>query len=175
MSSKPTTPNAGRWFACLALACLAVAAHWAVPAAGQKEPAGAAAQPLASEVKAQASQKAGALPALLKARLDAAQKTYGQAMAALGEVKRIGGNVNVLQGKPEEVYTWSVRWLNAQLDMSDQKDKHHAALEEHFKRMKELQTKVGELSPELLPPIETSAAAWYVAEAVVWLAKEKAK
>jgi hypothetical protein len=175
MSSKPITPNAGRWFACLGLACLAVAAHWAMPAAGQKEPAGAAAQPLAGAAKAQVPQKAGALPALLKARLDAAQKAYGQAMAGLGEVKRIGANVNVLQAKPEEVYTWSVRWLNAQLDMSDQKDKHHAALEAHFKRMKELQTKVAQLSPELLPPIETSAAAWYLAEAEVWLAQEKAK
>jgi len=94
-------------------------------------------------------------------------------MEALGQTKRRGA-VLVLLGKPEEVYTWSVRWLNAQRDMSDKKDDHIAALEGHFKRMKELQEKVTDLR-ELLPAVETPAAAWYVAEAELWLAKEKAK
>jgi hypothetical protein len=303
MWTKPTTRNATRWFVCLGLTCLAVAAFSAVPAAGQRERAGAGAQPLASEVKAlqeraalaerqvaikqaavriaearkgvaeanvkiakasiqaadasvsrwkaeakriarlasativdrqvvdeaeaklafakaslaeaegrrllaerevaveearrqlaqaelaeaelrrdqpraklpQAPKKVDAPPTLLKARLDAAQKAQAAAMEALQQTKRTGDLVLPV-GKPEEVYTWSVRWLNAQRDMSDKKDNHIAALEGHFKRMKELQQRVTKLREGgLVSSVEPAAAAWYLAEAELWLAKEKAK
>ena len=124
-----------------------------------------------------APKNAEALQALLKTRLDAAQKTCDVWMDGLGEAKRpVGSGLNIrLLPNPEEVHTWSVRLLNAQRDMSDQKEKQVAALEEHFKRMQTLQKKLAPLAPGLLPQGETLAAAWYVAEAEVWLAREKAK
>jgi hypothetical protein len=121
-----------------------------------------------------APDKAGAPQALLKTRLDAAQQGYDAAANALGEVKRVG-NVNLLVVKPEEICTWSVRLLNAQRDMSDKQDKRIAALEEHVKRMKALENKVTELHPGLVSSIELASARWYLAEAELWLAKEKAR
>lgn len=89
-------------------------------------------------------------------------------------VRRNGNTITNL-GNPEEVYTWSVRLLNAQLDMSDKRDEHIAALEEHIQRMNELQKKVTAMAPDLLQGWTKSAAEWYLAEAELRLAKEKAK
>ncbi len=122
----------------------------------------------------QAPDKAGAPQALLKTRLDAAQQGYDAAANAFGEVKRVG-NVNFLVVKPEQICIWSVRLLNAQRDMSDKQDKRITALEEHVKRMKTLENKVTELHPGLVSSIELASARWYLAEAELWLAKEKAR
>ncbi|HKA55759.1 MAG TPA: hypothetical protein VKJ47_19075, partial [Candidatus Binatia bacterium] len=155
MWMKPTLHNAGRCFAYLGLACLAIAVLSAAPAPGQNE--------------------GGAPPALLKARLDAAQKAHSAAMEGLQRTRRTG-DVLILVSKPEEAYTWSVRWLNAQRDMSDKKKDHITALEDHLKRMKELQQRVTKQHEGgLLSSVEPAAAAWYLAEAELWLAKEKAK
>jgi hypothetical protein len=119
--------------------------------------------------------KADALPALHKARLDAAKKTYGDASSGVTEFKRPQAGINIQMVKPEEVRTWSVRWLGAEREMSDKRADQIAALDGHLKRMKDLQKKVDMMVPIPLPQFEASAAAWYVAEAEVWLAKEKAK
>jgi hypothetical protein len=125
------------------------------PATGQKEGAGRT--------------------ALLKARVDAARKAYGAAREALEQSKRIDGSI-LLVGKPEEVYTWSVRWLSGQQDMSAKKEDRVAALEDHLKRMKELQHRVTKQNQGgLVSSVEIAATAWYVAEAELCLAKEKAK
>src|SRR5262249_54567420 len=124
-------------------------------------------QPAAKQEKAQL--------ALRKARLDAARNVYGAAMEALQQTKRIDGSV-FLVGKPEEVYTWSVRWLSGQQDMSDKKEDRIAALEDHLKRMKGLQLRVTKQHQgKLVSSVEPAATAWYVAEAELWLAKEKAR
>src|SRR5262245_28391073 len=116
----------------------------------------------------------GAPPALLKARLDAAQKAYDAAMEGLHQTRKTG-DVLLLVNKPEEVYTWSVRWLNAQRDMSGKKEDHSAALKDHLKRMKELQQRVTKLREGgLVSSVEPSAAAWYLAEAELWLASQAA-
>jgi hypothetical protein len=157
---QSTNPNA-RWLVgCIGLGCLAILPLSAGPAAGQKEP-----------------KKADALPALLKARLDAAKKGYGEASGALTEVKRPGDGINLQVVRMGEACSvWSVRWLNAQRDMSDKKDEQIAALEAHLKRMKDLQKKLNALAQGgLVPQLDITAAAWYVAEAEVWLEKEKAK
>lgn len=155
MWMKLTTRNAGQWFACLGVAYLAIVLLSAVPAPGQEE--------------------RGAPPALLKARLDAAQKAYRAAMEGLQQTRRVG-NVLLPLNKPEEVYTWSVRWLSAQQDMKGKKDDRVAALEEHLKRMKELQQRVTKQHEGgLVSSVEPAATAWYLAEAELWLAKERAK
>jgi hypothetical protein len=122
----------------------------------------------------QAPQKAGDYAKLLKAKLDAAKEAYTRTWEGLGTVRRLGDTIFPIV-HPEEVYTWSVRWLNAQRDMSDKRDDHIAALEEHIKRMKDVQKRVDAMTPSLIPAWSNSAAAWYLAEAELWLVKEKAK
>lgn len=129
--------------------------------------------PLAEKLP-QAPRKADDSTKLLKTRLDAAKAAYKGAWESLGMVRRNGNTITNL-GNPEEVYTWSVRLLNAQLDMSDKRDEHIAALEEHIQRMNELQKKVTAMAPDLLQGWTKSAAEWYLAEAELRLAKEKAK
>ncbi len=136
-----------------------------------------------AEVQLRCDQLGGKIPqapkkadmqALLKARLDLAKKGYGETSSHFGEVKRTYANVNILLVKPEEIYTWSVRWLMAQREMSDKKEDQVAALDEHLKRVKDLERRVKPLVPEILPTAEATAAAFWVAEAEIRLAKAKA-
>jgi hypothetical protein len=59
--------------------------------------------------------------------------------------------------------------------MSDKRDEHIAALEEHIKRMKDVQKRVDATPQTRLQVWSNSAVAWYLAEAELWLVKEKAK
>ena len=115
--------------------------------------------------------------ALLKAKLDSAKDSYNGAWESLVTFRRFENQRLVPISGPEEAYTWSVRWLNAQREMNDNRDEHIAALEEHFKRMKELQNRVSALVmiPGLLPEPSNSTAEWYLAEAEHWLVKQKTK
>jgi hypothetical protein len=112
--------------------------------------------------------------ALLKAGIAVAEKAYHEAWEDFGRTQRFG-NVLVLVGKPEDVYTWSVRWLKAQRDLCTTHEQHVAALEAHLKRMTELQNRVKSVGKDLLSPRSESEAEWYRLEAQLWLAKEKAK
>jgi hypothetical protein len=112
--------------------------------------------------------------ALLKARVAVADKAYHEAWEEFGRTQRIG-NVLVLIGKPEDVYTWSVRLLQAQRDVSTKHEEHIAALEAHLKRVTDLQNRVKMAAKELLSPRAESEAEWYRLEAQLWLAKETAK
>ncbi len=119
--------------------------------------------------------KADALPALRKARLDLAKKGYQEASSALTEVKRPAVGLNIPQAKPQEVYDWSVRWLEAQRAMSDKKEDRIAGLEGHLKRMKGLERRVKQLTPDIFPKTDGTAAAFWVAEAEIWLADANGK
>ena len=55
--------------------------------------------------------------ALLKARVNLAQKGYEAADESLQQTQRYG-DVVVLIGEPEDVYMWSIRWLEAEREMS---------------------------------------------------------
>ncbi len=110
---------------------------------------------------------------LLKARIVLAQKGYDRSEKSLGEVKRIG-NMNILLTKPEEIHTWSVRWLQAERDTNLKKADDIAAVERHLARVTELAKKVNSLVPEVLPPIAQLDAEWYVLEAELWLVQTKA-
>jgi hypothetical protein len=111
---------------------------------------------------------------LHKTRVALAEKGYNVALETLTRTQR-AGNVLVYVGQPDDVYTWSVRWLQAQRDLSTKHEEHVAALEAHLKRMTELKQKVKELSRDLIPPIKADEAEWYRLEAQLWLSKEKAK
>ena len=121
----------------------------------------------------QAPKKDDGLQALLKTKLDLAKKGYADSLPGVTEIKRVE-KITISVVKPVEVYTWSVHWLKAERDMSDKKEGHIAALEPHLKRSENLEIRVKKLVPELLPQSDATAAFW-VAEAEVWLAKEKAK
>ena len=110
--------------------------------------------------------------AILKARVALAERTYQEAWADFGRTQRIG-NVLVLTAKPEDVYSWSVRLLKAQRDQSSKPEEQIAALEEHLKRMTELQKRVKQVGKDLLSPRAESEAEWYRLEAQLWVTKAK--
>lgn len=110
--------------------------------------------------------------AILKARVALAERTYQEAWADFGRTQRIG-NVLVLTAKPEDIYTWSVRLLKAQGDQSSKPEEQIAALDEHLKRMTELQKRVKQMGKDLLSPRAESEAEWYRLEAQLWLTKAK--
>ena len=120
--------------------------------------------------KARAARK---VAALMLARLDAAKDAFTDAWNSLGEAKRVAG-MTIPVGTPEEAYTWSVRWLNARLEVIGKGDGRVTAYEEHLQRMKDVQKRTDTLVGTL-PKLAGSAARWYVAEAELWLAREQAK
>ena len=81
--------------------------------------------------------------------------------------------------RPDLAYTWSIRWLQAQRDLSETKEERLAAYTAHVKRMTQLRDKVkllvGDGSGGLLKAAENPAAEWYLAEAELWLIKEQEK
>jgi len=112
--------------------------------------------------------------ALLKARVALAEKAYHEAWEEFGRTQRFG-NFLVLVGRPEDVYIWSVRWLQAQRDLSTKHEEQVAAIQAHLQRMIELQKRVKSVSKELLQPRAEFEVEWYRLEAQLWLVKEKEK
>jgi hypothetical protein len=131
--------------------------------------------PLCAQPPAKEGGKADETTALLKARLAVAQKGYEDTAKRFGEVKRVGAGPNYLVIKPEEVYTWSIRWLQAARAQDPKDAAQIAALDEHLKRMTELERKVKSLVPEILPETAALDAEWSRLEAQLWLAQAKAK
>jgi hypothetical protein len=112
--------------------------------------------------------------ALNKARVALAQKAYAAAADGLRKSTRIQNRV-MLAGRPEDIHTWSLCWLEAQQDQSSRHEDQVAALEAHFKRMTELRKLVRELEEkEILTRKAEDEAEWYRLEAQAWLAKAKA-
>ena len=120
-------------------------------------------------------EKAAAIAALAKIRVDAAKEMYDGLVIGMNQTRGSGATLHLV-AQPEEAYLWSVRWLNAQRDMRSGKESRVTALEEHVTRMKELQKCASDLTQGLLPGSwGLSAPRYYVAEAECWLAQEKAK
>jgi hypothetical protein len=111
--------------------------------------------------------------ALLKARAAAAEKAYRNAVEGLTRTQKVGNVLIQITESPEEVYTWSVRWLEAQRDLSAKHEDQVAALEAHLKRMTELQKQIKALAKDVVPRIKEDEAEWYRLEAQLWLAKAK--
>jgi hypothetical protein len=103
--------------------------------------------------------------ALLKARVEAAHKTYD----ALAK--------NYVESRPpigELLYRWSCRLLEAERELNDARDAQAAAYQAHLARMKDLERITKDRWRERYIPIEEmSASQFYRAEAEIWLARAK--
>jgi multidrug efflux pump subunit AcrA (membrane-fusion protein) len=130
---------------------------------------------LGAEEPAPESKTAGETTTLLKARATAAEKAYRGEVAGLTQTRRVGNTLFPVTRSPEDVYVWSVRWLNAQRELSPKHEDQVAALQDHLKRMTALKTTVKQLSRDLLPHFKEDEAEWYRLEAELWLAKAKRK
>ncbi len=123
-----------------------------------------------------------AVTRLLKVQLKAAQQAYRAALDTLA-VQQLGGLLVQVMGdttaRPDLAYTWSVRWLQAQRDLSTTPEQRTAAFAEHQQRMKQLRETirllVGNGTGGILRASEVPAAEWYLTEAELWLLKERAK
>jgi hypothetical protein len=104
-------------------------------------------------------------PALLKARLDAARKTYEWL------------SKNYMESRPpigELLYRWSCRWLDAEREMNDKQEDRIAAYKAHLRRMRELERVARDrFRNHYVPVEEDTAAQFYRAEAEVWLERAK--
>jgi hypothetical protein len=104
---------------------------------------------------------------LAQARVEAAHQAYNVAVK-LWKDGQPGA-------RPEDVYSWSARWLNAQRDLSSKKEDHVSALGEHLQRMQQVVGiaraffKAGQGSP-----LGVAAAVYYLREAEFWLAQAQA-
>jgi hypothetical protein len=110
---------------------------------------------------------------ILKARAALAEKAHRAALEGLTRTKRVGNVLMQVTEKPEEIYIWSVRWLQAERDLNPKREDQIAALEAHLKRMTELKKAVESSSKDLMPPIRVDEAEWYRLEAQLWLTKAK--
>ena len=113
--------------------------------------------------------EAAAIKKLAKDRVDVAQKAYRVAVQLVREGKS--------GSKLEDVYTWSVRLLKAQRDVSSKRDDQLSALNDHLKRMQD-HAKVARALWQAggvgASPLDVPAADFYLREAELWLAQAKA-
>ncbi len=94
---------------------------------------------------------------LVKARTDSAAKAYA---AAEARYKAGAGDI-------ENVYRWSVRWLESQRDSAAK-----PAAQDHLKRMQALETAAkARASSGMATADEATAAEYFRAEAQVWAAR----
>ncbi len=137
-------------------------------AIARDENKGAAGQPGSSGA-------AGAPAALLRDRDALARKGYEAARQLLQQTQR-QGNVLIVLGKPEDVYRWSIRRLQAERELSPQAAGRRAALKSHLERMIDLDKVAGaEKANALVPDATKFEAEWYVLEARLWLEQAKEK
>jgi hypothetical protein len=98
-------------------------------------------------------------------RRDAARKTYQ--VLWLDYRERIASE--------DALYRWSVRWLDAERELSDQRADQVAAYQGHFERMRDLERLIRRLRESAQTTIdEASAAEFYRTEAEMWLLQAKA-
>jgi hypothetical protein len=101
------------------------------------------------------------LASLRQAKLDAAVKAYKSA----AEQFRAGD-----KGSAEAVYRWSLRWMQAQQEMTGQPRLVLTAAEGHLARMRALQKMMSKRHEAgQVPQAEVAPATYYVAEAEVQL------
>jgi hypothetical protein len=101
---------------------------------------------------------------LVKNRTDAAAKVYAASFAKLK-----AGTATV-----DQVAAWSVRWLTGMREAPLKGAKLKSALAEHLARMKDLETAVADLvKAGAAATSEAEVAAYYVAEAELWVARGK--
>jgi hypothetical protein len=103
---------------------------------------------------------AAAIARLAVQRRDAARRTY--------EVTWI--DYRERRASLDGLYRWSVRWLDADRQLSDQPADQVAAFKAHFERMRDLDRLIRKLRAAGQTTIdETSAAEFYRTEAEMWV------
>jgi hypothetical protein len=107
---------------------------------------------------------ANAIARLALQRRDAARKTYQ--VLWLDYRERIASE--------DALYRWSVRWLDAERELSDQQADQMTAYQGHFERMRDLERLIRRLRESAQTTIdEASAAEFYRTEAEMWLLQAK--
>jgi hypothetical protein len=105
--------------------------------------------------------------ALAKAKVDAAHRTYDV-------VRR--NNREGLAPFAELSYRWSRRWLEAELDLNDNKESQLTAYVAHRDRMRELARITRDRYRNRVNTVEeASATDFYIAEAEIWIEQAKIK
>ena len=95
-------------------------------------------------------------------RVAAASKAYAAVVARL----------DVIQ--PEDIYRWSMRWLDAQLDDPATGKAVPQAFADHAKRMIDLEASVqAGYQKGLKPAFDLAAVTYYKLEAELWVARGK--
>ncbi len=150
------TRHAAFWVTAVAITVTAAGAVYRLTGAepsGQKDP------PPAKAADAEA--------ALKKAMLEDARKVYEMDLARYRAGQALGG---------EELYLWSVRWLEADLDLTTDAAAKTTALKAHLDRMKEVEKMAANLA-KTGQGRESDAAAgrYYRAQAELWAARGRAK
>ena len=104
---------------------------------------------------------------LAKAKADAAHRTYDV-------VRR--NNKEGLVPFAELVYRWSKRWLEAELDLFDNKENRVTAYMAHRDRMRDLARITRDRYRNRVNTVEeASATDFYIAEAEIWIEQAKSK
>ena len=107
---------------------------------------------------------ANAIARLALQRRDAARKTYQVLWIDYRE--RLASE--------DALYRWSVRWLEAERELSDQQADQVAAYQGHLERMRDLDRLIRRLHGSGQSTVdEASAAEFYRTEAELWLLKAK--
>ncbi len=106
------------------------------------------------------------LARLARQRRDAARRTYEATWA----------NYRERRTSEDSLYRWSVRWLEAERQLSDKPADQVAAFQEHWERMRALERLIGNLQRAGQAVIdEVSGSEFYRVEAEVWLLQAKEK
>ncbi len=109
---------------------------------------------------------AGVVERLALQRRDAARRTYETAWA----------NYRDRRGSDDLLYRWSIRWLDAERQLSDRPSAQVAAFQRHWERMAELERLVRRVQRAGQATIdEISAAEFYRTEAELWLIQAREK
>jgi len=81
----------------------------------------------------------------------------------------------LVKGDGENVYRWSLRWMQAERDLATTQAEHVAALRAHFERMKKLEAEVHAYARGTIPFQQMAATKFFRAEAETWLTEAMAR
>jgi hypothetical protein len=111
---------------------------------------------------ATSKRNADEIDSLKKARVEKSKRAY----ELMWQWHREGGPISF-----EELYQWSSRWLQSELDLSKDLDSQSRALKEHLERMKSIESKAIERSNKGAQRVSDLAACRYFrTQAELWVA-----
>ncbi len=100
---------------------------------------------------------------LKKALVETAQKTYEQNLALMKGLQGVSA---------EELYSWSRRWLDAEVDLAGNKEERVAAHQRHLDRMKDLEKVLKNLAiTGQGRQSDATAGTYYRTQAELWLTR----